>query len=86
MKIVGYSLAIVGFVHVVKHFMHGKEGCCLCGWHKTKVEDEKPTGETVSHKIKVEDEKPTGETVSHKIKVEDEKPTGSRYGSNPIQY
>jgi hypothetical protein len=36
--------------------MHRKEGCCLCGWHKTKVEDEKPT-ETVSHKIKVEDEK-----------------------------
>ncbi len=99
MKIVTSILATIGLAYVVKHIMHRKEGCCLCGWHKTKVEDEKPT-ETVSHKIKVEDEKPT-ETVSHKIKVEDEKPTetvshkikvedeklhGSRYGSNPIRY
>ncbi len=70
MKIMGYSLAIIGFVHVVKHIMHSKEGCCLCGWHKTKEEDEKSTGPT----------------VSHKIKVEDEKQHGSRYGSNPIRY
>ena len=70
MKIVGCILATIGFACVVKHIMHYKEGCCLCGWHK----------------IKVEDEKPAGATVSHKIKVEDEKPTGSRYGSNPIHY
>jgi hypothetical protein len=70
MKIIGYALATIGFACVVKHIMHGKEGCCLGGWHK----------------IKVEDKKPTGETESHKIKVEDEKPTGSRYGSNPIHY
>jgi len=69
-KIVGYILAIIGFAHVVKHIMHCKEWRCLCCWHK----------------IKVEDEKPTGATVSHKIKVEDEKPHGSRYGSNPIRY
>jgi hypothetical protein len=70
MEIVGYILAIIGLACVVKHIMHYKEGCCLCGWHK----------------IKVEDEKPTGTTVSHKIKVEDEKQQGSRYGSNPINY
>jgi len=70
MKIVGYTLAIIGLAHVVKHIMHYKEGCCLCGWHK----------------IKVEDEKPADSTVSHKIKVEDEKPHGSRYGSDPIRY
>ena len=56
MKIVTSILATIGLAYVVKHIMHRKEGCCLCGWHKTKVEDEKPT-ETVSHKIKVEDEK-----------------------------
>ena len=70
MKIVGYILAIIGFACVVKHIRHRKEGCCLCGWHKTKVEDEKQTGAT----------------VSHKIKVEDEKVQGSRYGSTPIHY
>ncbi|MFZ2497492.1 MAG: hypothetical protein ACP5N0_03385 [Methanosarcina sp.] len=70
MEIVGYILAIIGLACVVKHIMHYKEGCCLCGWHK----------------IKIEDEKPTGTTVSHKIKVEDEKQQGSRYGSNPINY
>ena len=53
MKIVTYILAAIGFAYVVKHIMHCKEGCCLCGWHKTKEEDEKPTA-TVSHKIKVE--------------------------------
>ena len=50
--------------------MHSKEGCVLCGWHK----------------IKVEDEKPTGETESHKMKAEDEVRRGTRYGSNPIRY
>lgn len=69
-KIVGYILAIIGLAHVVKHIMHCKECRCLCGWHK----------------IKVEDEKPAGSTVSHKIKVEDEKRQGSRYGSDPIRY
>lgn len=70
MKIVGYILAIIGLAHVLKHIMHCKECRCLCGWHK----------------IKVEDEKPADSTVSHKIKVEDEKQQGSRYGSNPIRY
>jgi hypothetical protein len=85
MKIVGYILAIIGFAYVLKRIMHCKE-CCCSGWHKTKTEDEKPTGSTVSHKIKVEDEKSTGPTVSHETKVEDEKRQGSRYGSNPIRY
>jgi hypothetical protein len=70
MKIVGYALATVGVACVVKHIMHSKEGCVLCGWHK----------------IKVEDEKPTGETESHKMKAEDEVRRGTRYGSNPIRY
>ena len=51
--------------------MHCKERYSLCGWHKTKEEEEKPAGSTVSHKIKVEDE---------------EKRQGTRYGSNPIRY
>ena len=68
LKMVGYSLAIVGFVRVVKHIMHCKE------WR------------SVWHKIKVEDKKPAGETESDKTKVEDEKTTGSRYGSNPVKY
>ncbi len=75
MKIVGHILAVIGFVCVVKHIMHYKEGCCLCGWHKTKTEEEKP-----------EYKKPSGSTVSHKIKVEEERRQGSRYGSNPIRY
>jgi len=69
LKIVTCILATVGLACVVKQIMHSKEGC-MCGWHK----------------IKVEDEKPTGGTESHKTKVEDEKRTGSRYGSNPIHY
>jgi hypothetical protein len=44
MKIVGCILAVIGLACVVKHIMYGKEGCCLCGWHKTKEEDEKRTG------------------------------------------
>ncbi|WP_269849107.1 hypothetical protein [Methanosarcina horonobensis] len=63
-------MAIIGLAHVVKHIIHCKECRGLRGWHK----------------IKVEEEKPTGETVSHKIEVEEEKKQGSRYGSNPIHY
>jgi len=55
MKIVGCILAIIGLARVVKHIMHCKEGCCMCGWHKIKVEYEKSTGPVASHKIKVED-------------------------------
>jgi len=86
MKIVGCILAAIGLACIVKYVMHRKESCCLSGWHKTKSEDEKPTGSTVSHKIKVEEEKPTGPTAPHETKVEDEKRTGSRYGSHPIHY
>lgn len=71
MKIVGCILAIIGLACVIKHIMHGKEGCYLCGWRETKEEEE---------------EKPTASTESHKIKVEDEKRQGSRYGSSPIRY
>ena len=42
MKIATCILATIGLACVVKHIMHCKEGCC--GWHKIKVEDEKPTG------------------------------------------
>jgi hypothetical protein len=70
MKIVGYILAMIGLACVVKHIMHSKESCVLCGWQKTAEEVKKHAGETVSHKINVEDEK------TH----------GSRYGSNPIHY
>ena len=55
MKIVGCILAVIGLACVVKHIMHCKEGYCICGWHKIKVEDEKSTGPVVSHKIKIED-------------------------------
>lgn len=68
MKIVGCIFSTIGLACVVKHIMHCKEHCSA--WHK----------------IKVEDDKPTGETVSHKIKIENEKLYGSRYGSNPIHY
>ncbi len=50
MKIVGYGLALIGIAHVVKYFMH-QEGCVLCGWHKTEVEE---------GKTKMEKEKETG--------------------------
>ncbi len=71
MKILGCIFALIGFACVVKHIMHYyKEGYCLCGWQKTEVEEEKPTGTT----------------ASYKIKVEEEKSTGTRYGSNPIRY
>jgi hypothetical protein len=68
MKIMGYTVAILGFAYVVKHIKHRKE--CLCGWHK----------------IRVEGDKPTGATVPHEAKVEEEKRTGSRYGSDPVRY
>ena len=68
MKIVTGILATVGLAYVVKHIIHYKEHCS--GWHK----------------IKVEDKKPTGETESHKTEGEEEKQTGSRYGFNPVQY
>jgi hypothetical protein len=67
-KIVGYTAATLGFAYIVKHVKNRKED--LRGWHK----------------IRVEDEKPSGETVSSETKVETEKRTGTRYGSNPIQY
>ena len=70
MKIVTCILATVGLACVVKHIMHSKEGCRFSGWHK----------------IKVQEEKPTGETESHKIKVEEKKTAGTRYGSNPVRY
>jgi hypothetical protein len=53
-EIVVFILAIVGLTCIVKHIMHCEEGCCLCGWQKTKVEDQRPAGETVSYKIRVE--------------------------------
>lgn len=84
MKIVSYILAIIGFVHVVKHIMHCKKCCCFCGWHKTKVEEE-PAGSTRGYNTKVEDEQRTGSTEAYD-KKEEEKQSGSRYGSNPIRY
>lgn len=69
-KIVGCIIATIGLAYAVKHIMHHKEGCCLCG----------------GHKIKVEDETSTGDTASNNTKVKDEKLHGSRYGSNPIRY
>jgi hypothetical protein len=55
LKIVVYILATIGLACVLKHIMHCKEGCCMCGWHKINVEDGKSTGAPSSHKIKVED-------------------------------
>lgn len=44
-EIVIFILAAIGFASLVKHIhtMHSKEGCCLCGWHKTR-EEKKRTG------------------------------------------
>jgi hypothetical protein len=55
MKIVGCILATIGLAYVIKHIMHYKENCCLCGWHKIKVEDKKSTGASVPYKIEVQD-------------------------------
>lgn len=85
-KIVGCVLATIGIAYVVKRIMHHKGGCCLSGWHKIKVEDEKPAAETVPNNMKTEEEAPTDESVSNNIKAEDKKRTGTRYGSNPIRY
>lgn len=54
MEIVVCILAIIGLACIVKHLMHCKEGCCLCGLHKIKVGDEKTAGSTSSYKIKVD--------------------------------
>jgi hypothetical protein len=43
MEFLGYILALIGLACIVKHLMH-HEGCVLCGWNKTKEEDEKRTG------------------------------------------
>jgi len=68
MKIVGYSVAALGTAYIVKQMKRRKESSR--GWHK----------------IKVEEEKPAGAAGSHETKVEEKKRTGSRYGSNPILY
>jgi hypothetical protein len=53
MKIVVYTLATVGFAYAVKHIRvkHCKEGCYLCGWHKTKVEEVKSKVEEIKSKV-----------------------------------
>jgi len=62
-----YALATIGFACVIKHIriMHCEEGCCLCGWHKPKVEDVKTKVQDV--KTKVEKSKPKVEEVKTKI-------------------
>ena len=77
MKIVVYILAAIGFAFVLKHMRvrHCEEGCCLCGWHKTKVENVKSKIEKVKSKVE-----------GFKTKVHGEKRTGSRYGSSPVKY
>jgi hypothetical protein len=55
MKIVGCILATIGLACIIKHIMHYKENCFLCGWHKIKVEDDKSTVATAPHKIEVQD-------------------------------
>lgn len=57
MKIVGYILAIIGLAYVVKLIMHSEKCRCLRGWHRIKVEEDKPAGETVSQNVKVEEER-----------------------------
>jgi hypothetical protein len=52
MKMVGYVLAMIGLACVVKHIMHSKEPCVLCGWQKAT--EEKTTDETESHKAEEE--------------------------------
>lgn len=68
MKIVGYSVAALGTAYVVKQVKRRRESSR--GWHK----------------IKVEEEKPAGATVSRETQVKEEKRTGTRYGSSPIRY
>lgn len=97
-EIAVYTLATIGFVCIVKHIrlMHCKEGCCLCGLHKTEVEESKPKVEEVKSKVeevksKVGNVKSKVEGLKTKVegfktKVQGEKRTGSRYGSNPVRY
>ena len=87
--IVVYALATIGFVCVVKHIMHRKEGCYLCGWHKTEVEGSETKAEDI--KTNVEKVKSTVEGLKTKVegfktKIHGEKRTGSRYGSSPVKY
>ena len=84
MKIVVYILAAIGFAFVLKHIRvrHCEEGCCLCGWHKTKVEEVKTKAEKVKAKVEGLKTKVEG----FKTKVHGEKRTGSRYGSSPVKY
>lgn len=84
MEIVVYVLAVIGLACIVKHIriMPCEEGCCMCGWHKTKVEGSKTKAEGL--KTKVEGFKTKVEEF--KVKVHGEKRTGSRYGSNPVRY
>ena len=44
MEILVSILAIIGLACVVKHFMHGEEGCCLCSLFKKGREKDKQTG------------------------------------------
>ena len=94
MEIVGYILAVIGLSCVIKHLSH-KEGCVLCGWRKTKVEEPKtkvqPETKLEKIKTKVEGIKTKAEEIKTKVegirtKAGDKKRTGSRYGSHPIQY
>ncbi|MCC4770295.1 hypothetical protein FXV91_08860 [Methanosarcina sp. DH2] len=84
MEIVVYILAVIGLTCVVKHIriMPCGEGCCMCGWHKTKVEGSKTKVEGL--KTKVEGLKTKVEEF--KTKIHGEKRTGSRYGSDPVRY
>ena len=91
MEIAVYMLATVGFACVVKHIrvMHCEEGCSLCGWHKTKVEEPKTKVgdvETKVEKVKSKVEGLKTKVEEFKTKVHGEKRTGSRYGSNPVKY
>ena len=43
MEILVSILALIGLACIVKHFMHCKEGCCLCSLLKMK-KDEKTAG------------------------------------------
>jgi hypothetical protein len=84
MEIVVYILAVIGLACVVKHIrvMPCEEGCCMCGWHKTKVEGSETKVEGLKTKVKGFKIK----AEEFKTKVQGEKRTGSRYGSNPVRY
>ncbi len=91
MEIVVYALATIGLAVVIKHIrvMHCKEGCCLCGWHKPKVEEFKSKVEEVKSKgdeVKSKVEEVKSKVEGFKTKVYGEKRIGSRYGSNPVKY